>query len=246
MKIRNCLLLICFLNTAHATTVKNETQVSIIQTGGNSVAETYSAKTLTVLNTEHQWLYTFSGHYNLSRYKDNGDRVNIESVRNWSVALKPEREFGEKLSIFSQIQYEGNKFSGYSQRDNFDIGAKYKMINTLKKKFSLEIGYRYTVERKFDTVADVDSIQHDNKARLYTEYQLIPNKSLSYKFWLEYLPNFTTKEDYLIKFEPSVSIILTNMFSLNFAYNGTYDNSPAIDGNEYLDFTYTTSIIAKY
>lgn len=236
-------------HTSYALTVDNESQLSVIQTGGNAVTETFNAKTESIFKTESKWEYTLSGHYTLASAEivdENGDTVMQENAKNWSLLLKPEKNLSDKLSIFLQAQYEGNEFAGFSQRDNYDIGGKYKLINEKKRKLSIEAGFRYTVERRSDPAADVEGVIDDEKGRLFSEYKVVNSENLRYKFWVEYIPNFTNNTDYLINFEPSATVTLSDNFSLKLAYLGQYDNQPAVKENEYLDFTYTTSILIKY
>ena len=240
--------LISYQAQAAIEKVKNESELTFIQTGGNSNVESYNLKTATSILTQ-DYTFSLSGHYFLSTYEkedENGSLQDIESARNWDIALKGERNLSKRFNAFSQVQFEGDKFSGYTQRDNYDIGGKYKIITTDKENLFVELGYRYTVERKAEPAEDEDSIKYDNKGRLYAEYDKKISEALSSKFWIEYLPNFTEEEDYIISFEPSLSVLLNNIFSLKMAYKGIYDNQPNIEGNKYLDFNYTTSLIARY
>ena len=110
-----------------------------------------------------------------------------------------------------------------------------------------EAGYRYTVEKL--TVAEDGTGGEDqdfSKLRFYYEIDKKVTKTFSYKFWTEYLPNLDEPEDYIITFEPSIAVVLDDTFSLKVAYKGIYDNQPNIEGNEYLDYTQTTSLIAKF
>ena len=81
----------------------------------------------------------------------------------------------------------------------------------------------------------------------FSKFSLYPNLEMIFcKF-----PNFSESDDYLISFEPSIAVAMNKTFSLKVAYKGDYDNEPAVDAdsgerNEYLDYTTTTSLIAKF
>jgi putative salt-induced outer membrane protein len=87
---------------------------------------------------------------------------------------------------------------------------------------------------------------YDNKARLYNEFNHKFSETVQYKFWLEYVPNFTQSKDYLVNAEASLTSILTSMFSLKVAYKGMYDNLPAVSGYKNYDYATTTSLVAKF
>ncbi len=246
--LRKILFVFLFITHAFAFEVKNESELSIIQTTGNTEVSTYNAKTKTTLEFE-KYITTLGGHYFLSFYQDedeNGDNVNIESAKNWDYYAKLERTLTKKVNGFVQVQIEGDKFSGYTQRNNHDFGGKFKFIQTKKKSFFSELGLRYTVEYKDDVDQDEDGIKKSNKGRVYFEFSESLNETLSYKLWLEYLPNFTEGDDYMINYEPSLSVLLSNTFSLKLSYNSAYDNVPADSENEKHDIKYTTSLIARY
>ncbi|MBA2405049.1 MAG: DUF481 domain-containing protein, partial [Bdellovibrionales bacterium] len=70
--------------------------------------------------------------------------------------------------------------------------------------------------------------------------------TFQYRLWAEYVPNFTNSDDYLVNYEASAMAIMTSMLSLKVAYKGLYDDDPAIEGNKNYDYTYTTSLVAKF
>lgn len=231
------------------TKFSNESEVSIIQTGGNSSVETYNAKTLSKWARTKR-TYSFGGHYTLGSSEQTdevtGDKETIESARNWDVMAKYEQILSGKLSGYLAIQYQGDKFSGYNQRENLDLGAKYTIKNTDKTKSFAELGARYTIEKRIQEDEDGEDKFNFTKARLYYEIAHKKSESLSYKFWFEYLPNFTDTEDYIITYEPSVAFVLSSTFSLKTAYKAIYDNVPNVEGFKNTDYTFTTSLLAKF
>ena len=232
---------------AEIKNLRNESQLSMIKTGGNTNVQAYNVKTQTKFDIG-KYVYTLSGHYFLSLYEivnGAGKTVDVESARNWDLAMKTEKVLNERYNIYSQVQMEGDKFSGYNQRDNYGFGTKYKIIQTKEERFYTEIGYRYSVEHKTTTSENTNPVVISNKGRLYLAYEKQHSKALSYKTGLEYLPNFTDGVDYMVSLDPSFTLLLTNIFSLKFSYKGTYDNSPA-DENNKIDFKYVSTIIAKY
>lgn len=223
-------------------------ELAIVSTGGNSRIETYNAKTDTTYKVGKR-SYGVGGHYTLGlsdQIEDDSEEEDlVESARNWDASLSYEQELTRNISAYLGVQYEGDRFSGYSQRENYDVGGKYIFVDTDKETFYLEAGYRYTEERRTEADEDGNEIFYFNKLNLTSEF-LKKRKNYSYGLWLQYLPNFTDSEDYQINIEPSLTVIINDLFSLKVSYKGNYDNEPNVEGNERLDWKYTTALVAKF
>lgn len=248
MKSLLLLVLVPFIAIAQESKLSNESQLSIIQTGGNSAIETYNFQTKTDF-VKNKNEYEIGGHYVLGT-SENAEGDTEESARNWDYYGKYTRDLSNKLGVFLKYQVEGNEFSGIIQRNNSDAGLKYTFIKTDKKSFYSELGLRQTEETRLLKDEDGEDKFSFNKGRVYSEISQKLSSTLSYKFWAEYLPNFTESEDYLINFEPSVSVVLSDNLSFKVSYRGAYDNQPSIneDGSrqKHLDYTTATSLIAKF
>lgn len=247
MRISSLLICLLFICAAQAK-ISTETELSSIQTGGNSTVETYNLKTLSKLAKEKS-IFSFGGHYTLSASEQvnaEGDEEKVESARNWDANAKYEQTMSDSFSGFVGVIVEGDEFSGIKQRENVDLGGKYYFHKTDKTTSFTEVGARYSIERTTKRNEDGEDVFNYTKARLYYEIAHQKSESLSYKFWLEYIPNFTESEDYLVTYEPSVAVALSNMFSMKVAYKAVYDNVPNVEGNENTDYTFTTSLIAKF
>ena len=243
------LLLLVVSTPGHTEVIKttNESELTFIQTGGNTAIETYNVKTETKFHTQ-DYILSLGGHYFLSLYEtknSDDETIKVESARAWDVSTKLEKEMSKRLNFFAGLQIESDKFSGFQQRDNYDIGGKYSFIKTDKKTFSTELGYRYSVEHEYNELQSNGNITTSNKARIHTEFEKQLNETLSYKLWIEYLANFTEPDDYMINLEPSMMVNLTNTFSFKIAYIGNYDNQPAAE-KEKLNFKYTMSLLANF
>lgn len=228
------LLIILFPMTSFAQ-LKNETELSVIASGGNSEVQTTNAKTSNLYQWE-KYSTTFGGHYT---YGENGDNV---SVRNWDVNSRAERELNHKIAVVMGEIIEGNKFTAIKARYNSDAGMKYYYSKNDRRKFFTELSYRYAVEDRYRPLENT----YDHKARFYNEYDEKYSETLQYKLWFEYVPNFSDGHDYLINGEASITSILNSTFSLKVAYKGMYDNSPAFSGFKNYDYLTTTSLVAKF
>ena len=212
----------------------NESEVSSVVTGGNSKVETYLVKTLNKYvsgKNTHQ----LSGHYTY------GEARNEVSAREWTANYKFDHVWSDHFGYYLGEVIEGYRFQGIKARYNSDAGLKYYFKKSELRNFFAEVGYRYTIEDRY-----YSETGYENKGRVFIEWNDKPNQNFSYRLWAEYIPNFTDTSDYLFIHEASVTSILTSMFSLKLAWKGIYDDKPIIAGNKNYDFTYTTSIVARF
>lgn len=215
----------------------NESELSSIKTGGNTDVLTLNSKTL---NT-YQWSrsrFGFGGHYTYAESKNKGG----VTARNWDVNTRYEHSLTDRFSLVVGEIVEGNKFIGIKERYNSDFGARFYYIKTDSKTLLSEVAYRYTIEKRYEPAQN----SYDHKARLYNEFSHKFSETVQYKFWLEYIPNFTVKKDYLINGEASLTTIITSIFSLKVAYMGMYDNKPATTNIKNYDYATTTSLVVKF
>ncbi len=214
---------------------KNESELGVIKTSGNTDSETYTVKQRTTHAFDSN-LLTLGGRYLEAKTSD------VQTAKSWEAALRYERVLSDLWSIFIQQGAESDPYAGYTQRDNTDVGGKYKIINSETENFFSELGYRYTKTLSSQT-ADV---RYESFGRLYLEYDRKFNTSVSGKFWVEYLPNFTRSEAYLVNYEPSVTVMMTSIVSLKVAYLVKFHNLTVTPAERKEDSTFSTSLVAKF
>ena len=215
--------------------IKNESELSMIQSGGNSEVMTANGKS-TILYKWPKNAIQFGGHYTY------GESKNFVSARNWDALTRYEREMTSKLSLVGGEIIEGNEFVRIKARYNTDLGAKYFHLKDPGKIFFTELVYRYAIEDRYDPLDN--SFEH--KGRLYNEFEHKYAENMKYSFWLEYVPNFNNGEDYLVNGEISLTSIISSTFSLKVSYKGQYDNRPASDELKNYDFISTTGLVANF
>ena len=213
---------------------KNESQAGIVVTSGNT--ETSS------LSFGEAASYQFGGTNVLKinaayLYQKNG---NVVSGKSWSLGLRYERIISDQFSIFLGQSVEGNQFSGVNQRYNTDLGGKYTFVKDDELTWFGELGYRYTYQNL--TLLT----QKLHYARLYTEAEKKFSPTVSAKYWVEYLPNFTNTDDWQLNTELSLSAAISSIFSVKSAYLLRYDNVLNSVGLVHTDKTFTTSLVAKF
>jgi putative salt-induced outer membrane protein len=250
------LIVLCLVAVSSVAMAKISTEagLSVIRTGGNTQVETYNLKSKTAKEWEKRTL-TVGGHYTLATQIEQQETATgsgvfkeqkNESARDWDGYTRYDEILNTKLNVFAQAQYEGNEFAGFKQRNNYDLGAKYILSKTDTTKFFVEAAVRLTEEKAVERNEDDEDVFNDTKGVIFTEYRKKVSKTLNWKFWVQYVPNFTRSEDYQINFEPSFNVTLTDMFSLSMAYTGRYDNELNAGVEKRLDWTHTTSLIANF
>lgn len=210
-----------------------EAEAGLITVSGANESESYNAKAKAAYTQEAN-IYTAAGRY--LRTNSNG----IESARNWEAGLRYERSLSEHFGVFVGQKAESDVFNGYIQRDSTDAGLKYTFLKDETMNWFTEAGYRYQTVRPTS-----GNLTHDNMGRLYTEYTKAFDKTLSFKYWAEYLPNFTVTDAYLANTEASMNVMINSMFSLKFAYLLQYQNLPVVVG-KYTTSTTTVNLVAKF
>lgn len=230
------LIFLLLFSTLASAKLTHESEVSTLTTGGNSNVETYLVKTNNQYEIDIR-LLKFGGHYTY------GEAAETVSSRDWDGFLRYEQMLKrDRLALAVGEIVEGYQFQGIKARYNSDLGLKYYFIKKDLKNFFSEAGYRYTIEDRYQNIETL----YEHKARFYTEYNQKVTETFQYRLWAEYVHNLTHGTDYLITYEASITAILTSVFSLKVSYKGIYDEVPAIEGNKNYDYTYTTSLVAKF
>lgn len=212
----------------------HESEASIVQVSGNTKSESYSAKQLTSYKFD---LNTLSLKARYLSTKTSG----TETARAWDASLRFERDLSDKWAAFIQHGAEADAFGGYVQRDNTDIGVKYFFIKSDTELLFSELGARSSKVNLGGGTTDTTS-----GGRFYTEYNRKINDSTSGKFWVEYIHNTKDSDAYLLNYEPSLSVMLSQVFSVKLAYLVKYHNKTATATEDKNDTTFTTSLVAKF
>lgn len=223
-------------------TWQNESEAAVVSSSGNTKSETYSGKHKTIYTIETSTL-TAQGSYlqgkSSQKNATSGLTTTIES-KNWTAGLRYDFNFMENVGAFLGQSAESDENSGYTQRDNTDIGAKYLPFKDDQKSLQSELGYRYTKTNGAGTVTYV------NYLRLYLEFNYLWSKDITFKIWAEHLPNLKDSDKYLTNGEVSASVVLSTLLSLKTSYNVKYHNYQTSVDDQRLDSTFLTSLVAKF
>ena len=215
----------------------NESEASVVQVGGNTTSESYSAKSKTAYKFDAN-VVGITGRYLQTK------SAGVETAKQWEAAARYEREFGTHWAAFVQHGAESDWYAGYVQRDNTDLGGKYYFVKEDAETFFTEVGLRASKK----IASPTSEVSQSSFGRLYLEYGKKINESVSAKAWVEYLPNFTDSDAYLSNYEPSMSVMMSQIFSIKLAYLVKYHNKldPAKTNEKKEDTSFTTALVAKF
>jgi putative salt-induced outer membrane protein YdiY len=212
----------------------DETEIGTAIVSGNTNTQTINGAD----KTSFQWdnnVIKLTGRYLQS--SANG----LQSALNWDTSLRYERILDEKFSLFTSYGLESDVFSGYIQRNNFDLGGKYYFSKSPDTTWTGELGYQNSFTQYVTPTTDAQS----NYVRVYSEVNQIIMEGISGRLWAEYLFSVSDSKDYLFNAEPSITMMVNKIFSLKTAYLMKYhNNAPA--GFKQLDSFYTLSVVAKF
>lgn len=211
----------------------HESEVSVVNTAGNTESESYAGRQRTSL-TQDLNVYLLTGRFLLTK------TAGKESANAWDAGARYERGLSNLWSVFLGYAAESDRFAGFDMRNSADVGGKYIIINDEQTNFFSELGYRLTRTR-----FSADRTETDNFGRLYLEYKRTLNDSVNFRFWVEYLPNFSRSNAYLANAEPSLNVMLSEVFSLKMAYLVKYKNE-VLPNAKQTDATFTTALVARF
>jgi putative salt-induced outer membrane protein len=212
---------------------KTESRAGVVLTSGNTDTST--------LNFGDETTYRFAE--NLVKLKAlylYQKSAGVISGKSWSLGLRYERILTERLNVFLGETIEGDRFAGVNQRYSTDLGAKYSLVKEDALTWFAELGYRYTKENLLLVQRKL------HYARAYTEIEKKFSPTVSGKYWLEYLPNFTRSTDWQLNTELSLSAAISSIFSVQSAYLLKYDHELNAPGLVNTDKIFTTSLVAKF
>lgn len=234
-------ILLSITNAAFAQWA-NESELGVIVVSGNSSSQTRNLKQTTSYKKDRDKLGIKARSIDV---KSDG----VQSAESWLVGVRYDRQLHEKLGSYLSHDVESDRFAGFLQRDNTGLGATYQILNLEKLKWSTEAGYSRE-QKDFFNSNQTSSL---NGARLYTNVFSQITETVSADMYVEYLYLFDNKdtqasdpENYRINAEPSLTVLMSNIFSLKLSYLMKYQNSRPTGVAERTDTTFSTTLVAKF
>ena len=235
----------CYIKAMAADGVVGEAEAGLVVVSGNSKSESTSAKAKTTyaLGLDS---YTAGASYLRTKSQLTGATSQTETARAWDAGLRYERSISDRISAFLGQKAESTEYAGYVQRDSTDLGLKYFFTKDETKTGFAELGARSTKTNTPNVLpATTNDVSYTSYTRIYGEWSHQVEKTWSYKLWVEYLPNNKDSDAYQLNHEASLSVMMSQMFSLKSAYLTKYQNKVAT-GIERTDAILTTSLVAKF
>jgi putative salt-induced outer membrane protein YdiY len=220
-------------STKLAPTFKNDSELGVVITGGNSQTSTSNLKQA----NSYEWsknVVKFSGNFLDASNKG------TQQAYQWGLGVRYERDLTAKFAVFAGETLESDKYQNIEQRYSTDIGGKYLIEKTSDFTWNSELGYRFARENYPYGFKNINFI------RLYSEAEKFWTKTFSTQLWAEYLPNITQWEGYQFNTELSASAVITSIFSLKTGYQLRYYNAPPIGVAYKTDTVFTTALVAKF
>jgi putative salt-induced outer membrane protein YdiY len=203
---------------------------AVVQSG-NASSETYNVKS--------DNMYTENGNVYRLTFDYLDTRTFADRALFWDTTARYERILFDRINAFADEKWESDARAGYTQRTSTDVGGKYYFVKSDENTLLGDLGYRYG-----DTLQDF-AHTYANYARIYGEWTRNLEKIVSFKVWIEYLPNFSQPSAYLFNCEESLSFMLANLISFKVAYLTRYQ-AVVLPGLYNTDNTTTIALVAKF
>jgi putative salt-induced outer membrane protein len=214
---------------------ENESSAGIVVASGNSQSQSFTFKQQNKYFFDQNALVFYADFLRASAF-------GVLNAFRWNVTLRYERSVAEQMSLIFSQGVTSDRFAGYLQRYNTDIGPRYIILREDKIwDWVGEITARYSREH------DLGDIHRERRqVRFFTEikHQWVPG--ISSGFYLEWANSIHRFNDWEMKSELSSSAALTSVFSVKLAYLLQYDNIPAVETAQKRDAQFTTSLVAKF
>lgn len=220
-------------NTSHW---QHESEIAAVTVGGNVESESISLKQQTQYSADSRNLYLSKARYLSAQNKG------TQTALAWEANLRYKRVISEDVSAFIQQGAESDRFSGFEQRNITDLGARVEVSKTKAYLTLAEVGLRH---RRDQNVGQSRPLESQN-GRLYLEHSHRLSPTVSTKLWLEYSPNFTDSNAWLLNAEPSLTVVMSDIVSIRVSYLTKYQNKPALITAQKRDTALTTSLVAQF
>ncbi len=217
---------------AHAR-YKNESSAGVVATTGNARTSSLTLKQKSELDWGPSSLLLFGDFLTASNQ-------GVESAYTWDIGARFKRELNPRFGLMAGQKIESNKFQNLLQRYSTDAGGFYSILKNEQWTWFAEAGYRFSRENY------PYGFKNFQFVRLYHELERLFSKTVSMKWWVEYLPNLTLWQAYQLNSEVSLTAMLNEVFSIKTGYLVRYYNAPPLGTPFQTDTLFTTAIVASF
>ena len=154
----------------------------------------------------------------------NASTDGTESANLLAIGLRGDWKPHGRLSVYSLVNYDRNRFADIGRRFEEGAGLGYAMIEQPHHRLTTELGSQFVQQQNLKK--ENDNFLAGRAAELY-RYTIKENTYVEER--LEYLPNFEDNKDYRMNGEANVVAPLSRHLSLKLGYVVRFDNQPEPD-----------------
>ena len=251
--------LLCGADVTDEATHKIHTELSYVNTTGNTETEAFSLDfRANRTKGKHESQLDVAMLY--------GEENNLETKRKLTGEYNYNYKISKLFSFNYLIGYKNDKFSGYNYQFYTGPGAEYLAIDNKTHTLKLQMNILYSIDDSMDKYFDAngDEIKYPypdgtghaasvvkGESDDYTGYTLRLDYNWQIAQNLKFIEEATYRGDtgdsdnYFIYSKTALESKINDYFSLGISYKIDYANTPPI-GNERTDKTFMTSLIIDY
>lgn len=245
MKLKILIVLVIFCALAGSSVFaqdknwSNSTELSFVNTSGNTEVTTFAAK--------DKLTYKFSPKIEttlrLSALYGKSDGV--KNSENYSAKLKGTYLISERFYTGVVAGWSKDIFAGIDSKISIGPAFGYKILTGPKHTLDFEAGAEYVDEKYFLQPGDTTSAKSSNyfNGRALAEYKFLFSEKSNLSQSLEFNYDFENSDNYDMTSATAITTALSDMLSLKASYNIIFVNTPVPSTLKKTDTTLSVSLI---
>lgn len=218
---------------AKETPFKTHTELSYINTSGNTDASTFA---LEFKGEKSFGTYALRADLYANYAEDNG----VESKNQWGVELNYDRPLTDTLALNYLVGYKDDRFSGYDYQFYTGPGLLHKTLRTPTQKLTTQGNILYAQDK---TEAGDKEEYAAFKAGLVYEWQIQDN--LKFVEEASIRTDLSEMSNYFLYSKTAIQNKINSSLSMGVSYKVDYTNEPVL-GKTSTDKTLLVSLIIDY
>jgi putative salt-induced outer membrane protein len=213
---------------------KGNIEVSYLHTDGNTDAQTFAGAG----KIEKEFTRVRITAEGRGRY---GQKDDVTTDKNVFGSLKYDQKLTARAFLFALESVERNTLKGIEFRFVHQGGVGYFIFKTSSDTLKIELGAGYVSE------VPIEPFRRRGFAtgRAFSEYKHLFSKTSRFEQTVEYLPNLSDSEDYIINEESALITNLFGKFALKTSFAVTFDHQPT-EGFEKSDRVFKTALLYTF
>jgi len=216
----------------------NSTELSFVNTSGNTEITTLSAK--------NKMTYKFSPKIetilNLAALYGKSDGV--KNFENYSAKLRGSYLISERFYTSLITGWSKDIFAGIDSKMWAGPALGYKLLTSPKHTLNFEAGVEYVNEKYYDPTNSLDETNNDYfNVRAFSEYKYAFTGKSNFGQSLEFNYDFENGDNYDLTSVTAITTALSDVLSLKASYNINFVNAPVPSTLNKTDTTLSVSLI---